>query len=160
MSSTSIFYSYPKKKYLNSLASYDIFLHQGLFVLIAVIQQMRYKCYSTLPGVQDFSWTKPTYNIPFDSLECYDICQSSSDCIGGWHYFLTWSLFRPDHLPLQSTKYKTYIWPTLKKIHSKACVLLGTLFGFLVSCASLVVETNMDNLNQSVWHSEILLNYK
>jgi len=31
------------------------------------------------------------------------------------------------------------------KFHSKACGLLSTLLGFLVSCASLVAETNMSN---------------
>jgi len=47
-----------------------------------------------------------------------------------------------------TSKYKVqdrYLATSQNKFHSEACVLLSTLYGFLVACASLDAENNMSN---------------
>jgi hypothetical protein len=64
---------------------YYILLHRGLVEVMAVIQQMRHKCYSSLPQLHVFSSNKSACILPYDSLECYNNCKSSATWIAGWH---------------------------------------------------------------------------
>jgi len=105
---------------------YYILLYRVLVEIMAVIQQLRHKCYSSLPQLHVVHSNKSAGILPYDGLECYNNCESSVVCVGGWHGIFFHS-------------FVSRIWwlENLKnKIHNRGLATFQTQISFKVVCST------------------------
>ena len=110
---------------------------------MAVIQLIRYKCYSSPVYKTSVKLSRHITFRVVAYIVTIIVNRPLTALVGDITFLLDPSAGR-----FATLKYKVqdrYLATSQNKFHSKACALLSTLLGFLVSCASLVAETNMSN---------------
>ena len=124
---------------------------------MAVIQQMRHKCYGRPPQLHVFISRKSAFILTYDSLECYGNWKTTPACFGGWHGIIFHTFIRR-------------IWwlvTSKDKIHNRGLVTFQTRISFKVVCSTHEVirfyspkrinirRQNILNYNESDWSSKI-----